>query len=204
MIANDNKIKTLEEKENMINKISEKFYDILKIMDFDVELDQQIVDTPKRIAKMWINDLFKGCYEEEPKLTFFNNERNIDDIVFLGPIDVKSNCSHHFILFTGKCFIAYIPDRKIVGVSKLARIVKWFMRRPQIQEELVKQIADYIYDKLEPKGCAVFLEAQHHCMTSRGVQEPDSWMISSAVRGDFKTNQVLEDKFMQIINMRKK
>ena len=195
--ANGNIVLEDSEKILMIEKLTSHFKDILKDMKYDLD-DQQIKETPKRIAKMWVNELFKGNYEKAPELTVFENTEKINDIVFLGPISVKSTCSHHFIPFIGNCFIAYIPNEKIVGISKLARIVKWFMRRPQIQEELVKQIADYIEGKLNPKGVAVYIEAQHLCMTVRGVEEYDSKMKSSAIRGAFNEDACRKEFFDMI------
>ena len=195
--ANGNIVLEDSEKILMIEKLTSHFKDILKDMKYDLD-DQQIKETPKRIAKMWVNELFKGNYEKAPELTVFENTEKINDIVFLGPISVKSTCSHHFIPFIGNCFIAYIPNEKIVGISKLARIVKWFMRRPQIQEELVKQIADYIEEKLNPKGVAVYIEAQHLCMTVRGVEECDSKMKSSAIRGAFNEDACRKEFFDMI------
>ena len=197
--ANGNIVLSQSEKDVMIEQLSVKYKEILEIMKFDTEGDQQIQDTPHRISKMYVNELFSGCYTAEPKITVFDNDEGIDDMVFLGPISVKSTCSHHIIPFTGNAYIAYIPDKKLVGISKLARVVKWFMRRPQIQEELVKQIADYIIDKLKPKGVAVYMEAQHLCMISRGVEEYDSWMKSAAVRGLFKEESSLKQEFMSMI-----
>lgn len=196
--ANGNIVLSEHEKQIMISEMEAKFRDILTIMKYDVNNDQQIKDTPKRIAKMWVNDLFKGNYEEEPLMTTFKNEENINDMVFLGPISIKSTCSHHFIPFIGNCYVAYIPNDEIVGISKLARVVKWFMRRPQIQEELVKHIADYIEQKLSPKGVAVYVEAQHLCMTVRGVEESNSFMKSSAVRGVFLKGKVRKEFFDMI------
>ena len=195
--ANGNIVLEDSEKILMIEKLTSHFKDILKDMKYDLD-DQQIKETPKRIAKMWVNELFTGNYEKAPELTVFENTEKINDIVFLGPISVKSTCSHHFIPFIGNCFIAYIPNEKIVGISKLARIVKWFMRRPQIQEELVKQIADYIEEKLNPKGVAVYIEAQHLCMTVRGVEECDSKMKSSAIRGAFNEDACRKEFFDMI------
>ena len=199
MNANDNIYLSLEDKEKIIEQLTHKFYDILKIMKFDVDTDQQIIDTPKRIAKSWMNDLFCGCYTAKPKITVFNNEEKIDSMVFLGPIDIKSMCGHHFIPFTGSAYIAYIPNDKICGISKLARITNWFMRRPQIQEGLTKQITDYIEQTLNPKGVAVYIEAQHLCMISRGVEQSNSWMKTSELRGCFKTEPETRKEFFDMI-----
>jgi len=197
--ANENKVLSTKEKEKIIKKLEKHFHRILVDMNFDIENDQQIKNTPKRISKMWVNELFNGCYDEPPKITVFDNENNCKDIVFVGPISLKSTCSHHFVPFIGHAYIAYIPDKKIIGVSKLARIVKWFMRRPQIQEELTKQIADYIEENLIPSGVAVYLEAQHLCMTVRGVEEYESYMKTSSVRGAFEDIATRQEFFNMIL-----
>jgi GTP cyclohydrolase I len=200
MKANGNLFLTIEEKDIMITKMERKFKEILEIMNFDVDNDQQIQDTPKRVAKMYINELFSGCYNEQPKLTVFNNDQQIQDMVFVGPISLKSTCSHHFVPFLGNIYIAYIPNEKICGISKLARVAKWFMKRPQIQEELTHQIAKFIQNELNPLGCAVYIEAQHLCMIARGVEENNSFMKTCAVYGVFKESQSTKDEFLKMIS----
>lgn len=201
MKANSNFIATKELKEDMIYTLTQQFKQIFQTMQFDVESDQQIIDTPQRIAKCWVNDFFKGCYEEQPKITVFDNTENIDSMVFVGPIDIKSTCSHHFVPFVGQGFISYIPNKKICGISKLARITEWFMRRPQIQEELTKQIADFIQETLDPKGVAVYIKAQHMCMTMRGVEQSNSWMKTSELRGCFKEEHEARKEFFDMIKL---
>ena len=183
----------------MISGISTHFKDILTLLKFDVETDQQIVDTPRRWAKMMVNELCSGCYSPEPKITTFDNTNNYDQMVFLGPIELKSMCSHHFKSFIGNCYISYVADKKIVGISKLARIVNWFMRRPQIQEELTKQIADYLEKVLVPQGCAVYIEATHLCMVARGIEEnQNAKMITSDLRGCLKNADAKQEFFSMI------
>jgi len=166
--------------------IENAFEQILRVMQLDIK-DPNLKETPHRIAKMYINELCKGLYEPEPKFTTFPNPK-YDEMVTLFNINVKSLCSHHFLPFIGKAHIGYIPNETICGISKLVRVVQWFMRRPQIQEGLTEQIADYLVEKLNPKGVIVVIEAQHHCMIVRGVEEYDSIMKTSAVRGVFVEN----------------
>ena len=154
--------------------------------------------TPFRIAKMYVNEIFAGTYNKEPEITIFSNERNYDQIVVSGPIAVKSMCSHHFMPFYGKAYIGYLPDKHVIGVSKLSRIVDWYARRPQIQEELSEQIADYLMKNLKPKGIIVFMKAKHQCMTHRGVND-NSEMITSVVKGDFSKNNSLKTEFFNMI-----
>jgi len=199
MLSNEYLVLSDSQKKEIINKIEKHFYNILKDLKFDVDKDIQIKESPLRIAKMYVNELFQGNYSSEPKITVFDNTRNYDEMVLLGPIQIKSVCSHHFIPFVGNCYIAYLPNKKVIGISKLSRIVKWYMRRPQIQEELTKQIANYIQEKLKPKGVAVFIEASHMCMIMRGVEESqNSKMKTSCLYGEFKKPEVRQEFFNMI------
>jgi len=195
--SNGNNIVDNVEKDHMIDTISKKFREILEVLTFNLE-DQQIEGTPNRWAKMMVNELLTGCYDEEPHITVFKNTKKYDEMVFLGPIEIKSLCSHHFIPFRGNAYVAYIPEDYVCGISKLSRVVSWFMRRPQIQEELTKQIADYIEEKINPKGCAVYIEAQHECMILRGVEENNSWMKTSDLRGRFRNSDTRQEFFSML------
>lgn len=199
LISNDSKILLEKERIKIIEKASKKYKEFLEILGFDVTNDQQLQDTPNRVARMYVNELFSGCYTQEPKITVFENSKEYNEIVFLGPISIKSTCSHHIIPFLGEAYLAYIPDKKIVGISKLSRIVKWYMRRPQIQEELTKQIADYIEKILQPKGVAVYIKAQHLCMVARGVEEVNSYMQTSEMTGSFKDNDSTRAEFFNMV-----
>lgn len=204
IMANDNLILSQDEKDVTIRKVQNLFGQILEELHFDVKNDQQIQDTPRRWAKMMVNELLAGCYNEPPKITVFDNTKNYDQMVFLGPIEVMSLCSHHFQNFIGYAYIAYVPDKKIVGISKLARIVKWYMRRPQIQEELTNQIADYIENVLKPKGLAVFIKATHLCMVARGVEETqEAKMQTSDLRGCLKDFDA-KNEFQNMIELSRK
>jgi len=198
---NGNKKQTEYEIECKIQAVEEKFRDILDILDFD-QTNHNIADTPRRIAKMYVTELFKGCYTEEPKITVFPNEKKMSQMVIVGPIDLKSLCSHHFKSFIGSAYIAYIPGESVIGVSKFARIVDWFARRPQIQEELTEQVADYIEEKLHPLGLGVFITAKHLCMTVRGVNQFDSHMDTCALRGNFHQAAV-KSEFISWVNQKR-
>lgn len=197
--SNGNQVLDDAEKSELIHKLEFKFKDILETMGFDIDNDIQMNETPKRVAKMYVNELLSGTYSEEPKITVFENTRRYDEMVFLGPITIKSLCGHHLAPFTGKAYIAYIPSDYVTGISKLSRVTRWFMRRPQIQEELTKQIADYLEEKLNPQGVAVYIEAQHQCMIIRGVEEYNSWMKTSDLRGVFRKPEV-RSEFFNIVN----
>lgn len=196
--SNGNVILSEKEKTKILNKLEKQFKKVLETMLFDTN-DQNLVDTPKRIAKAWFLELFAGRYNPPPKVTVFDNTEKINSMVCLKDIEVKSMCSHHFLSFSGCCHIAYIPDQKIIGISKLARIVEWFSRRAQLQESLTKQIADFIADVIQPRGVAVYISASHTCMTMRGANQPlNTCLVTSEVRGCFE-DDVCRNEFLKMI-----
>jgi GTP cyclohydrolase I len=191
-------------KEEILNMIDQaaaayaKFMDALKI---DWKNDPHSEDTPRRVAKSFVNDLITGCYTAPPNITAFENTDNYDGIVFQGDVDVKSICSHHHLAFIGKAHVAYIPgsDGKVIGLSKLNRIVEWFARRPQVQENLTMQIHDYINKQcVGNKGVAVMIEAKHMCASCRGVRH-DSTMMTSKLSGAFEQNDATRNEFYKFI-----
>ncbi len=199
ILGNGNVVLTENEKLDMIDQLTVKYEEIFDILKFNKE-DPQLKGSPKRISKMYVNELLNGNYSDEPAMTVFPNTKKYDEMVYLGPINVMSMCSHHWAPFTGNAYIAYIPGDKVVGISKLARIVKWFMSRPQIQEELTKQIADYIEEVIHPLGIAVHIEATHLCMVMRGVKENSgARMKTSDLRGAFKDNIATRNEFYRMI-----
>jgi GTP cyclohydrolase I len=149
-------------------------------------------DTPRRIIKSW-DKLFGGYKKSLQDVAQVFKDGACDEMVILKDIEFYSTCEHHFLPFFGKIHIAYIPDGKVIGISKLARITEIFARRLQIQERLVAQIADGIMELLSPKGVMVVCEAQHFCMTSRGVEKQNSIMVTSAIRGIFTENEVRQE-----------
>ena len=157
-----------------------------------------LVATPHRIAKMY-KEIFGGMHEDSTEVLSAVFFEDYDEIVLLKDIPFFSMCEHHLMPFTGKAHVAYLPDGKIVGISKLARVVEHFARRPQIQERLTAQIADLISYKLEPRGVAVVLEATHTCMTMRGVKKPGSLMTTSAMRGVMRENLATRNEVLTLI-----
>lgn len=157
-----------------------------------------LVETPNRIIRSWL-ELFSG-YDKDPKdiLTVFASEDH-DQMVLLKDIEIYSMCEHHFLPFVGKAHIAYIPQDKIIGISKLARIAEIYARRLQVQERLTDQIADCIAESIDPLGVGVVIEASHLCMKSRGVGKQNSVMVTSALRGVFKENSGTREEFMRLI-----
>jgi len=175
---------------------------ILMLEGMGENLDRAgLKDTPKRIAKMY-EEIFSGMDKSAKEYLNKTFESTGSDMVIERDISFYSMCEHHFMPFYGKAHIAYIPDGKVVGLSKLARTVEVFARRPQIQEQMTAQIADAIMENLAPKGVMVMLEAEHMCMTMRGVKKPGSQTVSIAKRGSFLEDEGLSNTFFQMINRR--
>jgi len=171
---------TEEETLDLRNKVTEKFEDIINLLQSHnnkIAPSQHIDDTPKRLAKMYVNELLKGCFTEPPKLTTFDNEHDHSPVI-VKDIKVKSMCSHHFIPFIGNAVVFYLPKKKLVGLSKFSRIVNYFSRRPQVQEELTREISEYLNEQLQPKVLAIGIEAQHLCMSHRGAEDEEANMIT--------------------------
>jgi GTP cyclohydrolase I len=160
-----------------------------------------LVDTPRRVARMY-QELFAGLYDDPDKHLQVGFTEKYDEMVVLRDISFFSMCEHHLLPFMGKAHIAYLPRGKVIGVSKLARTVEAFARRPQLQERLTSQIADELMQQLDPQGVAVILEAEHTCMTIRGVKKPGSKMVTSAIRGLFKTNLATRTEAINLLTGR--
>jgi GTP cyclohydrolase I len=192
IVCNGNLPLTDAEKQKMIEEAAYHYGQFLTSLKFDWENDVNASDTPRRVAKSFVNDLIAGCYANTPKITTFANtgEQAYDGMVFEGNIDLKSMCAHHHLSFMGKAHIAYIPapNSEIVGLSKLNRIVEHFARRPQIQENLTMQIHDFINKTCKGNlGVAVMLEANHLCACVRGVKH-NATMVTSKLSGVFMDN----------------
>lgn len=182
-------------------KLTHIFTHMLKELGVDLA-DDNFTDTPKRMAKMYVDEIFEGLNgESEPNITVFKNEGEhaYSGIVMLKDIRVYSMCAHHFLPFPMNINIAYIPNDNVVGISKLARIAKYFARRPQIQERLTEEIADYIEKKLNPKGVAVMIEGEHFCMKMRGVENETSVMKTTVLRGVFKTSVPTREELYNLL-----
>jgi len=177
------------------------FRNFLLSLGYDIDNDPNMKETPRRVVKMYTEEVCKGTYQMPPKITSFENRGLYDGIVFQGNIVLKSLCSHHMAPIKGRCHVAYIPGKKVAGLSKLNRVVDWFARRPQLQEQLTMQIHDYLKEILgDSLGIAVYIEAEHSCVSMRGI-EHDSVMITSKLSGAFleQTNKS-RDEFYQMIN----
>lgn len=189
---------TIKEQEQ-IEGIKEHFGSIMKILGLDMT-DSELKDTPKRVAKMYVTELFSGLNtDNEPKMTVFPNKKGYDQLVALTNIEVASTCAHHMLPFPMKVSIAYIPGPNYVGISKLARVAKHFAKKPQTQEVFVAEVSDYIQKHLQPLGLMVYAEGKHMCMSIRGIEMPDATMITSELKGLFRQNLELETKFLNMI-----
>jgi GTP cyclohydrolase I len=156
-------------------------------------------DTPRRIAEMY-GEIFGGLYIDPTEYLKVGFDVAHDEMVILREIPFYSMCEHHFLPFHGQAHVGYVPDGRVVGVSKLARVVEGYARRPQIQEQLTSQVAEAIMETLQPDGVAVVIEAEHLCMTMRGVNKPGSRMITSAMRGQFKRSSVTRAEFLSLVH----
>jgi GTP cyclohydrolase I len=188
--------------EEKIDKIKTHFAEIMKTLGLDLS-DDSLADTPKRIAKMYVNEIFGGLDEGNfPRITLIDNKMGYDQMVCVQDIEVISTCEHHFQPIDGFATVAYIPNKKVIGLSKLNRIVEFFARRPQVQERLTKQIADCLQYILETDNVAVHINAKHYCVISRGVQDTHSTTTTSDLRGDFKTLKETRTEFLKQCRVR--
>lgn len=192
--ANGNLPRSRGDRDIMIQEAAEHYGKFLTALGFDWRADANTQNTPYRVAKAWIDDLILGCVSDPPNITAFPNTDGYTGLVCEANIKANSMCSHHNLPFIGKAHVAYIPgtnpEDKVIGLSKLNRIVHWFAARPQLQESLTKQIHDYL-DKMcvGNRGVAVVVEAEHMCVKCRGVKD-DSQMITSQLSGYFFSNEV--------------
>ena len=201
--ANDNISQFIEpgELEKLLDEVEDKMKGVLSSMVIDTETDHNTQNTARRVAKMYLNEVFKGRYLPAPAVTEFPNAEHLNELMIVGPITVRSACSHHFCPVIGKVWIGVLPNEhtNVIGLSKYARLAEWVMGRPQIQEEAVVQLADLIMEKTSPDGLAIVMEATHFCMGWRGVKDLDSKMINSVMRGVFLKDPNLRREFLSLI-----
>lgn len=200
--ANDNIAAFLEEGDiqKLQDEVATRILSVMQGLVIDVDNDHNTQDTAKRVAKMYLQEVFKGRYEKAPAKTFFPNAKKLDEMYITGPISIRSTCSHHFVPIIGQCWVGVIPGESVIGLSKFNRIIDWLASRPQIQEELIIQIADELEKTIKPRGLAIVLKANHMCMTWRGVKEPgDSLMTNSVMRGIFREKPEARAEFMALI-----
>ena len=181
---------------------AEKAVELLLRWAGDNPSREGLVDTPARVVRAY-EEFFSG-YQEDPEdmlVRTFEEVEGYDDMVMLRGIDLQSHCEHHMVPILGQAHIAYLPDRRVVGISKLARVLDSFGRRLQTQETMTAQVANAIQNALKPKGVAILVDAQHQCMTTRGVKKPNVSMVTTRFTGQFKDNTELRDRFYQHIKL---
>ena len=201
--ANDNISAFIEpgELEALQAEVEGKLRGVLESLVIDTTSDHNTRDTAKRVAKMYVTEVFRGRYTEAPSVTEFPNASSLNELMIVGPITVRSACSHHFCPIFGKVWIGILPNEhsNLIGLSKYARICDWVMSRPQIQEEAVTMLADELLDRVRPDGLAIVMEADHFCMHWRGVKDTDSAMVNSVMRGAFLKDSNLRREFLSLL-----
>jgi len=184
-----------------IAMIEEKFQDIMGILGLDLT-DDSLIETPKRVAKMYVNEIFWGLdYDAFPNCTTVDNKMNYNEMVVERNVNVQSNCEHHFVVIDGVATVAYVPKKRVLGLSKINRIVEYFSKRPQIQERLTEQIFHTLQFILDTEDVAVMIDAQHYCVKSRGVEDTGSSTVTVRLGGGFKTDASARNEFLSIARM---
>jgi GTP cyclohydrolase IA len=202
--ANDNISAYMQDGELQVlqDEVASKMKEVLKSLVIDTDNDHNTNETAKRVAKMFVREVFAGRYAAEPAITEFPNVTHLNELMIVGPITVRSACSHHFCPIIGRVWVGVMPNEhsNLIGLSKYNRLIDWIMSRPQIQEEAVKQVGDLLQDKIQPDGLAIVMEADHFCMHWRGVKDMDSKMVNSVMRGSFLKDANLRREFLSLIN----
>lgn len=202
--ANDNIAAFINpgELDQLQSSVEDEVQRLLQALVIDTKNDHNTAGTAKRVAKMFCREVFAGRFTPPPCLTDFPNAKQLDEIYLTGPITVRSTCSHHLCPILGRCWIGVIPSKRVVGLSKFNRVVDWVCSRPQIQEEMAIQLADFLEAKIKPKGLAVVMQATHTCMTWRGVKESgECAMTNSIMRGVFRKNPAARAEFMGLLKL---
>ena len=201
--ANDNIADFIDgetELDALEDEITAKMQAVLETLVIDTQSDHNTHGTARRVARMFLHEVFKGRYHAMPSVTEFPNAERLNELMIVGPITVRSACSHHLVPILGKLWIGVLPSEQsnLIGLSKFSRIADWIMSRPQIQEEAVMQLADLLESRLQPDGLALVLEADHYCTHWRGVKD-ESHMTNSVMRGAFLTNPESRKEFLQLV-----
>jgi GTP cyclohydrolase I len=203
--ANDNLSAYLEpgDLDALLSEVESKLEGVLESLVIDTESDHNTQATARRVARMYLTEVFRGRYEAAPPVTEFPNVAHLNELMIVGPTTVRSACSHHFCPIIGRLWIGLMPNEhsNLIGLSKYSRLAEWIMGRPQIQEEAIAQLAELLMRKVSPDGLAVVMEADHFCMHWRGVKDPQSKMINSVMRGSFLKDPTLRREFLSLINL---
>jgi GTP cyclohydrolase IA len=205
--ANDNIADYIKdgELEELKAEVADKMKAVLQALVIDIESDHNTNETAQRVAKMFLTEVFRGRYEAMPAVTEFPNAERMNELMLVGPIKVRSACSHHLCPIMGRVWVGVLPNEfsNLIGLSKYARICDWVMSRPQIQEEAVTMLANELQRRVKPDGLAIVMEADHFCMHWRGVKDDESKMTSSVMRGAFLKNANLRHEFLSLIALQK-
>ena len=204
--ANDNISSFIEpgELDLLLDEVAGKMRGVLESLVIDIDNDHNTQDTARRVAKMYVNEVFQGRYRAAPPVTEFPNVTSLNELMIVGPITVRSACSHHFCPIMGRLWIGIMPNEhsNLIGLSKYSRLAEWVMSRPQIQEEAIAQMAEVLMKKVRPDGLAVVMEADHFCMHWRGVKDDATMMVNSVMRGSFLKDHILRSEFLALLNHR--
>lgn len=188
--------------DDRIQKIAQHFRGIMLTLGLDLT-DDSLKDTPQRVAKMYVNEIFSGLNPHNfPRMTTIDNKLGYDSMVTVKDVSIISVCEHHFVTIDGRATISYIPKNKVLGLSKINRIAKFFSRRPQVQERLTKQIADCLSTVLETQDVAVNIRAKHYCVVQRGVEDAASETVTSDLRGAFREDARTRQEFLAMEALR--
>ena len=203
--CNHNISKYIQEGEldQLVAEVECQLTGVLNSLVIDTANDHNTKETAHRVAKMFVHEIFGGRYQPQPKITAFPNVTAYDQLYVTGPITIRSTCAHHMMPIVGKAYIGVFPGKNVIGLSKFNRISDWIASRPQIQEEMTVQLADEVERITEAEGIAVLVQAEHFCMTHRGVREHDSDMTTSIVRGKLRESAALKQEFFSIVGRMK-
>ncbi len=190
------------EMDELRSEVAAKMHEVLRALVIDTESDHNTADTAQRVAKMFLTEVFRGRYLPIPAVTEFPNVERLNELMIVGPIRVRSACSHHLCPIMGRVWIGILPNEhsNLIGLSKYSRICDWIMSRPQIQEEAVTMLANELQRRVKPDGLAIVMEADHFCMQWRGVKDDDSMMTNSVMRGAFLKNSSLRREFLSLLS----
>jgi GTP cyclohydrolase IA len=204
--ANDNISAAIKpgEMDGLLEEVTQKMKAVLESLVIDIENDHNTEDSARRIAKMYLNEVFRGRYTLPPAVTEFPNAAGLNELMIVGPITVRSACSHHLVPIMGKLWVGILPNQhsNLIGLSKYARLADWIMSRPQIQEEAISQMAELLMDMVKPDGLAIVMDADHFCLHWRGVKDTNAKMINSVMRGTFLKDASLRREFLSLIKLK--
>lgn len=201
--SNDNISAYIEpgERKHLVDEVTAKMEQVLQALVIDTDNDHNAQDTARRYAKMLVNETFAGRYDEAPDTTFFPNEKKVNELHVVGPIEIRSACAHHHVPILGYAMVGVLPGEQLIGLSKYHRIIGHIASRPQIQEEMTAQIADHLEELIKPKALAVLVVGNHMCCGHRGVKDSGSRMSTAEMRGLMITDKSLKDEFYRMVDL---